>query len=259
VRRAAALLAVLLAAFAATVGLPGATGAEGSPGARGAPGALGAERVGDEAAVLAIARGLADEGVLAGVEGHALGLPLLAAGLLALDGVLLVELALAAAAAGALVVAAALARRVVPEPWATGAALAVGLSPAVVASATVLSAELAAGGLLAGAALLALRVRERAALLPAAGAAALLALVPWLTLAALPAACAVGVALVRWLLRRGRGLQALVAAEVLVFSAVTYVTVNDRLFGSLIPKSRVKTSVSEEEKENIRRTPACGR
>jgi hypothetical protein len=225
VRRAGALGLVLLAAYATTLGLPGALG----PPTR--------ERVGDEAAVLAIAERLAGDGVLSGAEGHALGLPLLAAGLLALDGALLVELALALTAAAAFVVAAALARRVAPDPWATGAALAVGLSPAVVASAGTVSAELAAGGLVAGAAVLALRVRDRPALAPAAGAAALLALVPWLTLAALPAAGVVGAAVVRWLLRRGRGLQALVAAEVLVFSAVTYVTVNDRLFGGLTPQA----------------------
>ncbi len=112
-RRAGALGLVLLAAYAATLGLPGAPGRE---------------RVGDEAAVLAIADRLAADGVLSGVEGHALGLPLLAAGLLALDGALLVEAALALAAAAAFVVAAALARRVAPDPWATGAAFAVGLS-----------------------------------------------------------------------------------------------------------------------------------
>jgi hypothetical protein len=40
---------------------------------------------------------------------------------------------------------------------------------------------------------------------------------------------------VRWTLRRGRGLHALLAAELVVFSAVAYVSVNERLFGGVVP------------------------
>ena len=57
--------------------------------------------------------------------------------------------------------AALLARRIVPEPWASAAALLVGLSPPALAHATTVYPDLMAGTMLAGAVLAALRVRER--------------------------------------------------------------------------------------------------
>ena len=68
--------------------------------------------------------------------------------------------------------AAALARRLVPDPWATAAPLVVALSPPALAYATAVYPEMPAAALLAGAALLALRVRERPRRAPAAVAAA---------------------------------------------------------------------------------------
>ncbi len=56
--------------------------------------------------------------------------------------------------------AAALGRALVPEPWATRAALVVGLSPPALGAATAVAPAMAGAACLAGAALLALRVRE---------------------------------------------------------------------------------------------------
>ena len=114
------------------------------------------------------------------VEPHGIGFPLLLAPAYALGGATLVVVLLAAVAALAFVLAAALARRVVPDPWATWAALLTGLSPPVLAHATAVLPALTAGALLAGAALGALAVRERPLMRNAYVGAALLAVLPWL-------------------------------------------------------------------------------
>jgi hypothetical protein len=147
-----------------------------------------------------------------------------------------VQLALAAVAAIAFVLAAALARRLVPEPWATGAALVAGLSPPALVAATTIAPDALAGTALAGASLLALRLRERPLLRWALPCALLLALLPWLGAKFLAPTAIVATAAARWLLRRRRGLAGLVAVEVVIFSAVLYVTVNDRLYGGPIPE-----------------------
>ena len=54
-----------------------------------------------------------------------------------------------------------LALRMVPEPWAIGAAVAVGLSPPFLAYGTAVYPEATAGTILAGATLLALRIDAR--------------------------------------------------------------------------------------------------
>ena len=72
-----------------------------------------------------------------------------------------VELFLAAIAALAVALAYRLALRVVPDPWAIGAAAVVGLCPPFLAYGTAVYPELTAGAALAGAALLALRLDER--------------------------------------------------------------------------------------------------
>ena len=95
------------------------------------------------------------------VEPQGIGFPLLIAPAYALGGANAVEAFLAAIAALGFVLAAAVGRRMVPEPWASGAALLVGLSPPALAHATAVYPEAAAGTALAGAALCALRVRER--------------------------------------------------------------------------------------------------
>jgi hypothetical protein len=144
---------------------------------------------------------------------------------------------LAAVAALGFVLAALLARRIVPEPWPTSAALVTGLSPPALAYGATVYPELAAGTLLAGAALAALTLRDRPRLRYAFGGAVLLAALPWLgpkySLAALP----VAVLLVRWTARRGRRLAAIATAEVMLGSLVFYLSLNDRFFGGLTPYS----------------------
>jgi hypothetical protein len=168
-------------------------------------------------------------------EPHGIGFPLLIAPAYALGGATLVELFLAAIAALGFVLAALLARRIVPEPWPTAAALLVGLSPPALAYGATVLPELTAGTLLAGAALAALALRDSPRLRYAFGGAVQLAALPWLgpkyALAALP----VAVLLVRWTARRGRRLAAIATAEVMIGSLVFYFTFNDRFFGGLTP------------------------
>ena len=144
-------------------------------------------------------------------------------------------LALAAAAALAFVLAAALARRVVPDPWATWAALLAGLCPPALAHSTAVLPALTAGALLAGAALCALAVRERPLMRSAYGGAALLAVLPWLDPWLLVPALPVAVLLARWTARRGRALVALGTVEVQLGSLVFYVALNERLYGGPTP------------------------
>jgi hypothetical protein len=153
----------------------------------------------------------------------------------ALGGPRLVELFLAAVAALGFVLAALVARRFVPEPWAsTGAAL-VGLSPPAVGLATAVTPELTGGALLAGAAVCALLVRDRPRMLPAAGGALALALLPWLSPMLLVPAVPVGIALVQWA-RHGRGRAgSLVPLEIMLGSLIFYATLNDALYGGLTP------------------------
>jgi hypothetical protein len=168
-------------------------------------------------------------------EPHGAGFPLFIAPAYALGGPLAVQLLMAAIAALAFTLGGLLARRVVPEPWASTAALVCGLSPPALAYGTAVTPELTAAALIAAAALLALRARERPRIRRVAGAALALAALPWLGLVfAIPGAV-VAVALLRWLRRRGRGFAMLVVVEVLLFSGVMYVTINDQLFGGFTP------------------------
>jgi hypothetical protein len=184
------------------------------------------------------------------LEPVGIGLPLLAAPLLDLGGVRAVALLCAAAMALAMTLGAALARRIVPEPWASGAALAVGLSPPVLGAATAIGPEPLGAALLAGALLLALRVRDATPhpRLPVALTCAFsLALLPWLSSDFILAGLVVAAVLVRWMVRRGRGLQAIVAAEAVVFSGIAYVSVNERLFGGIVPNVVAKGPVTGAE------------
>jgi hypothetical protein len=169
------------------------------------------------------------------MEPQGIGFALLIAPAYALGGPNAVELFLAAITALGFVLAAAVARRIVPEPWASGAALVVGLSPLALAHATAVYPEAAAGAVLTGAALCALRVREQPAFGSAVVGAALLAALPWLGPKYLLPAAPIAIALVRWTARRGRRTAALAAAEIMVASVVVYATINDRLFGGLTP------------------------
>ncbi len=169
------------------------------------------------------------------VEPHGIGFPLLIAPAYALGGATLVTLLLAAVAALGFVLAATLARRVVPDPWATWAALLVGLSPPALAHATAVLPALTAGALLAGAALCALAARERPLMRSAYGGAALLALLPWLDPWLLVPAAPVAGLLARWTARRGRRLVALGTVEVQLASLVFYVSLNARLYDGFTP------------------------
>lgn len=163
--------------------------------------------------------------------------PALLAPAYAIGGRLAVELFLAAIAAAGFAIAAALGRRLVPDPWATGAALAVGLSPPAVLAATTISPAMTCATLLAGAALLALRVRDDSHGGPAVACALLLAPIIWLfPLAAAPAAV-VAAALFRWLRRRRRAWTGIAAIEIVLISVIVYISINGRLYGGLTPYS----------------------
>ena len=247
-RRAAALWLVLFAAYAATIGLP----------------ALGSSQfAGDEPHYLLTAESIVTDHDLDLRDEYATlayrdwypyllerhgrltngqaneptgaGFALLIAPAYAIGGPLAVQLLLAAIAALAFVLAAALARRVVPEPWATGAALACGLSPPALASATTVTPELAAGALLATAAVLALKVRELPRIRWVVGSALALGLLPWLGLQFTVAGLVIALAMLHWLRRRARGFALLVVIEVLLFSVVMFVTINEQLFGGFTP------------------------
>ena len=168
--------------------------------------------------------------------------PALVAPAYAIGGRLAVELFLAAITAAGFAVAAALGRRLVPDPWATGSALAVGLSPPAVLAATTISPAMTCATLIAAAALLALRVRDDPNGGPAVTCALLLAPVVWLSpLAAIPAAV-VAAALFRWLRRRRRAWTGIASIEIVLMSIVIYVSVNGRLYGGLTPYSAANGS-----------------
>jgi len=169
------------------------------------------------------------------VEPTGVGFAFLIAPAYAVGGVIGVRLFLVALGALAFCLAAALGRRLVPEPWPTRAALVVGLSAPALGAAAAISPEMAGAAFLAGAALLALHVRARPQTSTAFSGAALVAALPWLGAKLLAPAAVVAVALARWLRRRQRGVSGFIALEVALTSAVVYVTVNDRLFGGLTP------------------------
>src|SRR5215211_1820721 len=113
-------------------------------------------------------------------EPHGVDFPLLIAPAFALGGAKAVELFLAAIAALGGVLAYLLALRVVPDPWAIGATLAVTLSPPFLAYGSAVYPELTAATALAGAALLALRLSDWITRKAAFGCFALLGALPWL-------------------------------------------------------------------------------
>ncbi|HUR84166.1 MAG TPA: hypothetical protein VMY78_02375, partial [Solirubrobacteraceae bacterium] len=247
-RRAAALWIVLFAAYAATLGLP----------------AFGdSEFGGDEPHYLLTAESIVSDHDLdlrdeyaarayrdwypyvlerhgrltngQANEPHGAGFALLIAPAYGLAGPPAVQLLMAAIAALAFTLGALVARKVVPELWAGGAALVCGLSPPALAYGTAVTPELTAGALLALASLLALRARERPRIRRVAGAALALGALPWLGLVFAVPGAVVAFALLHWLRRRARRFAMLVVAEVLLFSGVMYVTINDQLFGGFTP------------------------
>lgn len=170
-------------------------------------------------------------------EPHGAGFPVLIAPAFAIGSATMVELFLAAVAAACVALAYLLARRVVADPWALGAALAVGLSPPFIAYGSTVYPELTAGAALAGAALLALRLgeAERPPRGAAFGCAALIAALPWLGTKFVPAGIVIALFAARALRGRGRRLLAIGGTQVVAASAIAYVLVNQSLYGGPTP------------------------
>jgi hypothetical protein len=168
-------------------------------------------------------------------EPQGLGFPLLIAPAYAIGGVTGVELFLAAFMALAFTLAAILGRRLVPDPWAWRAALIFGLSAPALGAATAIAPEGVGAALLAAGALMALHVRDEPLPKWSVSCALLIASTPWLSAKLLAPTIVIGLALARWLRNRGRGTSGFVALEIILTSAIVYVTVNDGLFGGYIP------------------------
>jgi hypothetical protein len=128
-----------------------------------------------------------------------------------------------------------LARRVVPDPWCAYAALAVGLSPPLIAHGTAVLPEPVASAALAGAALCAARLRDGASRPAAITCFVLLGSLPWFGLAFIPPGIVIGWAAIRSIRREGRGLLALASAEIAFFSLALLVGLNEALFGGPTP------------------------
>jgi hypothetical protein len=170
-------------------------------------------------------------------EPHGAGFPAMIAPAFALGGAKAVELFLAAIAALGGVLAYLLALRVVPDPWALGATLAVTLSPPFLAYGSAVYPELAAATALAGAALLALRLQERISRPDAFGCFALLGALPWLGTKFVPAGVVIGLFATRALVRARHRTLALLSAELGLFSLVFYVSLNEALYDGPTPYS----------------------
>ena len=192
------------------------------------------------------------------LEPTGVGLPLLIAPAFALGGATGASLFMAAIAALALCLAYRLALRVVPDPWALGATVAVGLSPPVLVHATSVLPELPAGACLAGALLLALRQEERVSRRESFVLFALLGLLPWLGVKYLPAGALVGYVAGRTLWRARRRLLSVGGTELAVFSLAFWVGVNQALYGGLSPYSVNPVGVDPsgvERLEHLERAP----
>ena len=187
-------------------------------------------------------------------EPQGVGMPLAISPAYALGGARAVELMIAALTALAFVLAAALARRLVPEPWASGGVLVAGLSAPALAAATTVTPQPVAAALLTGAALCTVRVRERARLRHAVGAGLLLGLLPWLDPVLAVAGLPVAICLVRWTLAQRRRLVALVTAELLLGSLVFYARLNETLFGGPLP-SAARAAPAEDARSIAERAP----
>src|SRR4051794_31943854 len=168
-------------------------------------------------------------------EPGGIGFPLLLTPAYMVGGATPVDFFLAALAALAVALAYMLALRVVPDPWALGATVAVGVSPPLLAYSTTVYPELAAGALLAGAALLGLEAADRPARPRVFGCFLLVALVPWVSVRLVPAALALALYVVVQLRRRRHGLLALMGAEIAGFSGALFVALNEAVYGGVTP------------------------
>jgi hypothetical protein len=168
-------------------------------------------------------------------EPHGIGFPLMIAPAYAVGGAKAVELFLAAVAALAIALAYRLALRVVPDPWALGAALAVGLSPPLVAYGSAVYPELTAAAALAGAALLAVRLDVRVTLREASLCFLLLGALPWLGTKFVPAGVVIGAFAARSIWRARRRTLAVGAVELSLFSVALYVAINEAVYSGPTP------------------------
>jgi hypothetical protein len=155
------------------------------------------------------------------------------------------EVVLAGVAALGFVLAALLARRIVPEPYASvGAALA-GLSAPAVEYAATIRPGMIAGTLLAGATLCAVTAREKPRPAPVFGAAAMLGVLPWLDPLYVIPAVPIAAALYVWCRQGRRATMGLIAVELAAASVVVYVTLNEQLYGGPTPWSASSVSPAE--------------
>jgi hypothetical protein len=168
-------------------------------------------------------------------EPHGIGFPLLIAPAYALGGARGVELFLAAIAALAVALAYRVALRVVPDPWALGAAAVIGLSPPFLAYGTAVYPELTAGAILAGATLLALKLDASPRRRYAIACFLLLGALPWLGTKFVPAGLVIGVVAARALWRARRRTLTVAAIELSLFSVAFYVGVNEAIYGGPTP------------------------
>ena len=168
-------------------------------------------------------------------EPHGVGFPLLIAPAYALGGAKAVELFLAAIAALGVALAYRLALRVAPDPWAFGAALAVGLSPPLLAYGTAVYPELSAAAALAGAALLAVRLDTRVSWREAALCFLLLGALPWLGTKFVAAGVVIGAFAARAIWRARRRTLAVGAVEVSLFSIALFVAMNEAIYSGPTP------------------------
>jgi hypothetical protein len=102
-------------------------------------------------------------------------------------------------------------------------------------AATTIAPDAAAASALAGAAALALAARERPLARLTAWAGLLLATLPWLGVRFVAPGLVVLAGVFRWPRRRQRGLAGLVGVEVALFSAVLFISIDDRLYGGVTP------------------------
>jgi hypothetical protein len=200
-------------------------------------------RTGDELVHLGIADALIHQHTVVD-KPQGVGFALLISPARELGGARAVELFLAAVAALGFVLAALLARRIAPEPYASGGAALAGLSAPAIAHAGAIYPELTAGTLLVGAALCAVVVRDQPRVAPAIGGGAMLAVLPWLgPLFAIPAVPP-ALALYGWCRRGRRPLLGLIAIEIAAASIVVYATVNERLYGGPTPWSASRPGIT---------------
>jgi hypothetical protein len=172
------------------------------------------------------------------------GFPLLIAPAEAVGDARAVELLLVAVAALGFVFGALLARRIVPEPYASAGAGLAGLSAPAIVHAGEIGPEAAAGTLLAGATLCTAIAREAPRPAPVFGAAALLAVLPWLDPLLLVPATPVAAALYLWCRHARHHTLGLIAVELVGASVVLYVTLNERIYGGPTPWSALPSGVS---------------